>query len=148
MFSQTRGPSLGWSRSYTFASFKPVPFTWVFPTLVLLVALAASFATAPRCDAQVPTPDTVISRKPIYGVGLDEMWIGGRLATYPAAGGMGSIWNFADELGVKIWEMLGGNINRFDTLVQGVGVRQDLRVISNRPDSLERPGHGIDRAGN
>ena len=95
-------------------------------SLLLLGAVAM-----PELAAQPPLPDTALPRLPAYGVGLDEFWIGGAVATRPPADRPYSeLWDFLRTLGVTIAErrIWTDDLPLIDTLAAAAAPDQRLIV--------------------
>lgn len=104
--------------------------------ILLLATLLVALSTV--LNAQEPLKDTVLPRRPAYGVGLDEFWIGGVVATRPPdTSGYAALWDFFRSLNVNIVEMRIGeqDIPLADTLADAADPDQRL-IISVYPVML------------
>jgi hypothetical protein len=98
----------------------------------LLLAILLTLLAATAASAQDPPRDTLVPIRPMFGVGLDEFYIGAWCFMHPSdcvswsgayivndATGIDSLWKFAGEMGFNILRpQLHGNVPWVDRLAE------------------------------
>src|ERR1041384_6782932 len=106
----------------------------IIAAIQMLCAVMALYSQPPEL------PDQSVPRLPIYGVGLDEFFIGGASGTQQRNGPVDSLWIFGREMGIKIWELRNWDLKELDTLLAAPHDTTERLILWN--DIISEAGYG------